>query len=53
MIFSIFWRTAALNFIGSWLTDIGDGKCVGSMFLDLKKAFDLVDHARYYALCKM
>jgi len=36
--------TALLKLIDSWLTDIDDGKCIGAIFLDLKKAFDLVDH---------
>jgi len=36
--------TALLKLIDSWLTDIDDGKCIIAIFLDLKKAFDLVDH---------
>jgi len=36
--------TALLKLIDLWLTDIDDGKCIGTLLLDLKKAFDLVDH---------
>jgi len=36
--------TALLKLIDSWLTDIYNGKCIGAIFLDLKKAFDLVDY---------
>jgi len=36
--------TALLKLIDSWLTDIDDGKCICAIVLDLKKAFDLVDH---------
>jgi len=31
-------------------TDIDDGKCIGAIFLDLKKAFDFLDHDNFYTL---
>ena len=31
--------TALLKLIDLWLTDIDDGKCIGTIFLDLKKSF--------------
>jgi len=31
--------TALLKLIDSWLTDIDNGKCIGAIFLDLKKSF--------------
>ena len=36
--------TALINLIDKGLKDVDDGKYVGAVFLDLKKAFDLVDH---------
>ena len=30
--------------IDTWIKDIDNGKLIGTVFLDLKKAFDLVDH---------
>lgn len=36
--------TALVRLIDSWLEDIDSGKYVGAVFLDLRKAFDLVDH---------
>ena len=30
--------------VNTWITDIDEGNYVGSVFLDLRKAFDLVDH---------
>jgi len=36
--------TALIYLINKWLKDVDDGKYVGAVFLDLKKAFDLVDH---------
>jgi hypothetical protein len=30
--------------IDSWLKDVDSGKYIGTVFLDLQKAFDLVDH---------
>ena len=27
-----------------WMNDIDSGKIIGSVFLDLRKAFDLLDH---------
>ena len=37
-------QTALTHMIDSWLNDIDAGKYVGAIFLDLRKAFDLVDH---------
>lgn len=37
-------HTALLRLIESWLRDIDNGKMIGAVFLDLRKAFDLVDH---------
>ena len=37
-------HTALTRLIDSWLKDLDNGKYVGAVFLDLKKAFDLVDH---------
>ena len=37
-------HTALIRMIDSWITDIDSGKFVGTVFLDLRKAFDLVDH---------
>ena len=36
--------TALTRLIDSWLKDVDSGKYVGTVYLDLKKAFDLVDH---------
>ena len=36
--------TALINLIDNWLKDVDDGKYVGAVFIDLRKAFDLVDH---------
>jgi hypothetical protein len=33
-----------LSLIDTWLKDVDSGKIIGTVFLDLKKAFDLVDH---------
>ena len=37
-------QTALIHMINTWLNDIDSGKYVGAVFLDLRKAFDLVDH---------
>ena len=37
-------ETALLKMIDEWLKDIDDGKMIGSNLLDLRKAFDLVNH---------
>ena len=37
-------RILQINFIDNWLKDVDDGKFVGAVFIDLRKAFDLVDH---------
>ena len=33
-----------LKLINNWTNDIDSGKIISSVFLDLRKAFDLVDH---------
>ena len=30
--------------MNNWMNDIDSGKIIGSVFLDLRKAFDLIDH---------
>ena len=37
-------ETALTNIIENWITALNDGKLVGTLFLDLSKAFDLVNH---------
>lgn len=37
-------HTALTHLIDTWLKDVDSGKYVGAVFLDLRKAFDLVDH---------
>lgn len=37
-------NTALTHLIDTWLKEIDSGKYIGSVFLDLRKAFDLVDH---------
>ena len=37
-------NTALVRLIDTWLKDVDEGKLVGTVFLDLRKAFDLVDH---------
>lgn len=36
--------TALTHLIDTWLQDVDNGKYVGSIYLDLRRAFDLVDH---------
>ena len=38
-------QTALVKFIDQWLTCIDNGDLVGTVFLDFRKAFDLVDHS--------
>ena len=38
-------QTALIKLIDSWLKCIDDGDLVGALFLDFRKAFDLVDHS--------
>ena len=38
-------QTALIKFIDSWLKCIDDGDLVCALFLDFRKAFDLVDHS--------
>lgn len=37
-------HTAIANLIDTWLKAINDGNIIGSVFIDFKKAFDLVNH---------
>lgn len=37
-------QSSLIRLIDSWLQNIDSGQIVGSVYLDLKKAFDLVDH---------
>jgi retron-type reverse transcriptase len=37
-------QTALIRLVDSWLTNLDDGNIVGTVFIDFKKAFDLVDH---------
>jgi len=36
--------TALTRLVYSWLKDVDSGKFIGTVYLDLKKAFDLVHH---------
>ena len=37
-------QTALVKLIDQWMSCIGKGDFVGTIFLDLRKAFDVVDH---------
>ena len=37
-------QTALIRLVDSWLTAMDEGNVIGTVFLDFKKAFDLVDH---------
>ena len=37
-------NTALINLLDKWLKSIDEGKLVGAIFYDLRKAFDVVDH---------
>ena len=37
-------QTALIKLIDQWMAGIDKGDTVGSMFVDFRKAFDLVDH---------
>lgn len=37
-------ETALTNIIDNWINALNEGKLVGTLFLDLSKAFDLVNH---------
>ena len=38
-------QTALIKLIDQWMTCINKGDIVGTLFLDFRKAFDLVDHS--------
>ena len=38
------YQTALIRLADSWLTEFDQGNLVGTVFLDFRKAFDLVDH---------
>ena len=38
-------QTALIKFIDNWMECIDNGDMVGALFLDFRKAFDLVDHS--------
>jgi hypothetical protein len=42
-------QTALTDLIDRWLKCMDDGNLIGTIFLDLKKAFDTVDH---FILCR-
>jgi hypothetical protein len=48
VIFAIF-HTALTNLTDRWLKYMDDGNLIGTVFLDHRKAFDMVDHK---LLCK-
>ena len=37
-------QTALIRLVNSWLTSMDEGNIIGAVFLDFKKAFDLVNH---------
>ena len=37
-------QTALIRLVYSWLTSMDESNIIGAVFLDFKKAFDLVDH---------
>ena len=37
-------QTALIRLVDAWLSNIDGGHLIGTVFLDFKKAFDLVDH---------
>ena len=37
-------QTALIRLVDSWLRELDQGNLVGTVFLDFRKAFDLVDH---------
>ena len=41
---SISCQTALVKLIDQWMSCIDKGDCVGTLILDLRKAFDAVDH---------
>ena len=38
-------RTALIRLVHQWMTCIDKGDIVGTLFIDFRKAFDLVDHS--------
>ena len=37
-------HTALINLVDNWLTSINDNKCSGVLFVDFRKAFDVISH---------
>ena len=37
-------QTALIKLIDQWMSSIDKGDLVGSLFIDFRKAFDVVDH---------
>jgi len=37
-------QTALIRLVENWLKNLDEGEIIGTLFIDLKKAFDLVDH---------
>ena len=42
--FVLYPSTILIRLVNSWLTSMDEGNIIGAVFLDSKKAFDLVDH---------
>lgn len=37
-------QTALINLMDDWIEGLDNNKLIGTLFIDLRKAFDLVDH---------